>query len=88
MNNPEDIRRQIDALHEEIRNALEKPGIMLATPIVLQKHARILYLTSQLGEISSRRLERQTNRLIYLTWALVGLTAGLLILTFFLVKHG
>ena len=88
MDNPDDIKKQIDELHGEITKALDLPGIMLITPIVLQKHAKIVDLTSQLGEISSKRLERQTNQLIYLTWALVALTAGLLILTFCLVRHG
>lgn len=42
---------------------------------------------SEVAEASSIRLEQQTKTLIRLTYALVGLTVGLLILTFFLVKH-
>ena len=37
--------------------------------------------------MSARKLERQTQQLIYLTWGLVALTLGLLILTLVLVKH-
>ena len=91
----EEIRNRIDGLHNAIKRDLDKDAIMLITPLVLQNHAAIVDLTSQLAEISSARLERQTDtlikltrRLFYLTWILVILTAGLLVFTFFLVKHG
>ncbi len=95
MSNPKEIQEQIHELHVEIENAFKLPGTSFIAPRVLQKHAMIVDLTSQLAENASGRLERQTNRLIRLTWALVGLTAALLILTaslliltFVLVKHG
>ena len=43
---------------------------------------------SELSELSSRRLERQTQQIIYLTWALVAFTSVLVILTLVLIKHG
>jgi hypothetical protein len=89
MSKSEDIQKQMQKLHAEIEDTISRMGASgLTAPMVLQKHAQILDLTSQLAEISGGRLERQTNRLIFLTWALVGLTAVLLVLTFVLVRHG
>jgi len=82
-----EIREQIDGLHAAIREDLRKDAIMLITPLVLREHAQILDLTSQLSEIYSAKLERLTRQLIYLTWALVGFTAALLILTFVLAER-
>jgi hypothetical protein len=42
---------------------------------------------SEVAEASSLRLEKQTQTLTRLTYALVILTVGLLLLTFLLVKH-
>jgi hypothetical protein len=88
MSNPKEIKKRIDELHSEIERALKLPGIMVITPIVLQKHAENVALTSQLAEISSQRLERRTDTLIRLTWAVVGFTAALLLRTFILMKRG
>jgi hypothetical protein len=85
---PQEIRQQMDELHKGIVHDVNRDAIMLITPLVLQKHAAIVDLASQLSEISSAKLERLTRQLIYLTWALVGFTAALLILTFIIVKHG
>ena len=74
MTNPDDIRARIQVLHLEIKAALDLPGILMITPIVLQKHAQIVDLTAQLAEISSQRLERQTDELIKQTDRLVGET--------------
>ena len=89
MNDPSAIQKQIEEIHAEIGDVLQRMGASgLTVPMVLQKHARMLDLTAQLAEVSSRRLERQTQQLIYLTWALLVFTAALLFLTFILVKHG
>jgi hypothetical protein len=48
--------------------------------------ADILVAGSQLADLASRRLERQTGWLIKLTWAIVVLTIGLLAFTVYLYK--
>jgi len=95
MSDGKEIRRTIDALHNTIKRDIDKDAIMLITPLVLQSHARILDLTSQLAEISSATLERQTDKVINLTrWLcvytciLVIMTVVLVVLTYLLIKHG
>jgi len=60
----------------------------MSARLVAVEQSEIFVAASQLAEISSRRLERQTGLLIGLTWTLVGFTAVLIILTLLLVKHG
>lgn len=72
-----EIQAEIDKLHGEIAQNISSSA--LSTPTVLKCHARILDLTAQLADISSGRLERRTNWLIYLTWAIVALTLALLV---------
>jgi hypothetical protein len=89
MDKSDEIKKSISDIHGEIDRAIINHGAgALCTPAVLKLHAKILDLTAQLADVSSRRLERRTDTLIYLTWALVGFTAALLVLTFILVKHG
>ena len=85
MSDTKEIKKQIDELHNEIVKALDLRGIMLITPIVLQKHAKIVDLTSQLADISSSRLERQTDKLILLTRTLVRFTCVLVVMTALLI---
>jgi hypothetical protein len=47
----------------------------------------LLTCLSDIYEISTRRLIRQTDKLICLTWALVIFSAALLVLTFVLVER-
>ena len=56
--------------------------------MTLNYHGKILYLTAELAEVSSNKLEVLTRRLFWLTLALVVLTGVLAVLTWFLVKHG
>jgi len=86
---PADIRAKIEQTHKDIARAVvAHGGGPLTTPSVLQLHAQMIDLTSQLADISSGRLERLTRHIIFLTWMLVVFTVGLFILTLVLVKHG
>jgi hypothetical protein len=73
-NRIEELRKRADPMDQQWQMGSARENV---TNIRLEMVA----LALQLAEISSRRL-------IYLTWALVALTAGLLALTFVLVRHG
>jgi hypothetical protein len=89
MDKSDEIKKAIGDLHGEIERTINGHGAGgMCAPLVLKHHAKIIDLTAQLADVSSRRLERRTDTLIYLTWALVGFTAVLIILTLLLVKHG
>ena len=75
-----EIRQRIDKLHIEIESIIGNLGVSnLTAPLVLQKHAAISDLVSQLAEIASNKMERQTKQLIRLTWALVIVSAALVV---------
>ncbi len=59
-----------------------------AIPAAVEYHAKIAYHAAELAEVSSYKLEVLTNRLYWLTMALVGLTAVLAVFTLLLLKHG
>lgn len=80
MNNPETIQTKIKQLRQEIADVKTNTGFDSASNIA-KKQSEIFILASQLAEISSRRIEKQTNKLITLTWVLVGLTIALLLFT-------
>jgi hypothetical protein len=59
----------------------------MSARLVAVEQSEIFVAASQLSEISTRRIIRLTWFLAMLTLALVGLTIGLLILTYVLTKH-
>ena len=77
MSTPEELQKRIEQLRAEIAEVT--PSHHIAPATIAAKHSEIFVLASQLADISSRRLERQTQTLIRLTWALVWLTVALLI---------
>jgi hypothetical protein len=85
MQTPKELQNQIEASLKALREL--QPSDNFPHVVTASRHiAEVLAASSQLAEISTRRLERRTDKLIYLTWALVFLTFGLLILTLVLVK--
>ena len=82
MAKPEDLHAIIERKLEAIAEI--SPGHGGSEAKIARLHSEIFVVASQLAEISSRRLERQTQQLIYLTWAVVALTFVLLLFTAYL----
>jgi uncharacterized membrane protein len=83
MNNPKELQIKIEQLRKEIDDVKINTGFDSSSKIA-KKQSEIFVLASQLAEISSSRMEKQTNKLIFLTWVLVGLTVSLLFFTAYL----
>ena len=80
--NPE-AKKIITKMQEYVSESdLSPPGKQLKVTI---DSSRILVIVAEEQAKAAERVERQTNKLIGLTWALVGLTVGLLILTLVIV---
>jgi len=85
-------KQRLEALIKEMQMHIGSGvGERHQNPVMAQIHAIIAEEQSE----SAQRLEAQTDTLIKLTrwlfrltWAVVILTAGLLVLTFALLKHG
>ncbi len=60
----------------------------LAVPMALNYHAKIVYHTAELAEVSSYKVEMLTRWLVGCTIALIVLTIVLAVFTWMLVKHG
>ena len=73
--NTKEIQDQIDWLHAEIEKTMDLHGDMMITPRVLQKHAKIVDLTSQLAEAQTRRIVNLTRWLCALTCCLLAVAA-------------
>jgi hypothetical protein len=87
MTKSEELQKRIDDSLTALKTRAENDSYPYAVS-GLRLVAEVLASSSQLAEISSGRLERQTNKLICLTWALVGLTAALLLSTIaFAIRH-
>src|SRR2546422_106189 len=79
---------QADKILKEMQNTLDKwkNNSQVAMTLLTEQMAQLLVVISEEQERSSVRLQRQTRWLISLTWAIVGLTAGLLFFTIVLYK--
>ena len=89
MDNSKELQETIERLRKELVDIVQNRSFKMDSGVqVAHRQAEIFVCASQLTEISSRRLERLTRHIIYLTWTLVVFTIGLFILTFVLVKHG
>ena len=84
MTTPEELQKRIEQLRAEIAEVT--PGHTVATATIAAKQSEIFVLASQLSDFASRRVERQTQQLIWLTWALVALTVALLFYTVLLYQ--
>lgn len=63
-------------------------GSPRSVPLALNYHAKIVYHTAELAEVSSHKLERLTEWLVGCTLALVTLAIALAALTWMLAKYG
>lgn len=90
---------EVHKLIQEMEKHLPEIPINVHSPathnLLSIQMSKLLVLLAEEQEKSAEKLERQTNTLINLTrwlfrltWVLVILTVGLLIFTYFLVKHG
>ena len=78
MSKSEELQATIERLQKEI---MEEPAFNMGSPVVVaQKQCRIFVAASQLAEISSKRLEKQTDTLILLARRLNWLTVALVFL--------
>jgi hypothetical protein len=88
MKTPEELNADIERLRKEADHIATVLPFQISSPVIIaQKHSEIFVCASQLAEISTRRIIRLTWFLAFLTLVLVGLTVGLLILTYVLTKH-
>jgi len=83
---PKELQERIEHLRKEIDGVCTFH--VNSGSEISKRQSELFICASQLAEISSRRLERQTGLLIGLTWTLVAFTAVLVVLTFYIVKHG
>ena len=89
MNVARDMSQMSEADCVHALSTTAQPGSIMATGIVARlHHLQLEKLSRQTAELSTiaeaqrvlgAKLERQTNRIIYLTWALLVLTAALLL---------
>ncbi len=78
MRKSEELQNRIEQLRTEIATLmLDRRGERHTAVDIASRHAEILVIASQLADISSGRLERQTETLIRLTWGLFWLTLAL-----------
>lgn len=73
--NANELQERIESLRKDASQLNPQHGGSPGN--IIQKQIELFVAASQLAEISSRRMERQTDKLIGLTWALVVLTVAL-----------
>ena len=79
MDNSKELQTRIEKLRAEIADIADNRPQKVNSPVeVARLQSEIYVASSQLAEISSRRLERQTDTLIALTKWLCGLTVVLI----------
>jgi hypothetical protein len=83
----EKIYKRLASMSECSNDVASNKNPTMIGPLIYDTGALLFHL-NELSELSSRRLERQTQQLVYLTWALVAFTAVLVVLTLILIKHG
>ena len=81
MKTPEELQARIDQLRKELVDIVENRSFKMDSGVQVElRKSEIFVCASQLAEISTRRIERLTNRLVCLTYVLAALTLGLFVI--------
>ncbi|MEK7706500.1 MAG: hypothetical protein AAB380_00685 [Verrucomicrobiota bacterium] len=82
-----ELQDKIERHRKEIVRIPKEEAAGSVNFLIAAQQSEIFVAASQLAELSTRRIIRLTWFLAFLTLVLVGLTIGLLILTYVLTKH-
>ncbi len=86
---PEEIKQDMIANHKAMGDHINDHGMQFkAVQMALNYHAKIVYHTAELAEVSSHKVEVLTRWLVVCTVALIALTGVLTWFTWELVQPG